>query len=158
MKMYFKQRMFSWTDCYDIYDEDGNVLFEVKGKFDFTHNLEIYNNRGQYLARIKQKFLTWLPQFEIFLDDECVGKIQKEFSFFHPRYDIDVCGWHIEGDAFGWDYSIVDASNQVVAIISKELFHWTDTYIIETDQQYALMVLLVVLAIDCDKCSSNNNG
>ena len=28
MKMYFKQRLFSWFDCYDIYDEDGNAVGE----------------------------------------------------------------------------------------------------------------------------------
>ena len=27
MKMYFKQRLFSWFDCYDIYDEDGHTLY-----------------------------------------------------------------------------------------------------------------------------------
>ena len=25
MKLLIKQRVFSWTDTYDIYDEDGNV-------------------------------------------------------------------------------------------------------------------------------------
>ena len=33
MKMLFKQRMFSWFDSYDIYDEYGNTLFVVKGSF-----------------------------------------------------------------------------------------------------------------------------
>ena len=28
----FKQRMFSWFDSYDIYDEYGNTLFVVKGQ------------------------------------------------------------------------------------------------------------------------------
>ena len=30
MRMYFKQRMFSWFDSYDIYDEQGNALYVVK--------------------------------------------------------------------------------------------------------------------------------
>ena len=34
MKLYFKQRMFSWFDSYDIYhmDENGAVAFTVEGK------------------------------------------------------------------------------------------------------------------------------
>ena len=32
MKLLFKQRMFSWFDSYDIYDEDGNTFFTVEGK------------------------------------------------------------------------------------------------------------------------------
>ena len=32
MRMLFQQRLFSWFDSYDIYDEAGNVLFVVKGQ------------------------------------------------------------------------------------------------------------------------------
>lgn len=32
MKMLFKQRLFSWFDSYDIYDEKGNVIYIVEGK------------------------------------------------------------------------------------------------------------------------------
>ena len=30
MKLLFKQRLFSWFDSYDIYDEAGNTAFVVK--------------------------------------------------------------------------------------------------------------------------------
>ncbi len=32
MKLLFKQRLFSWFDSYDIYDEYGNVIYTVKGE------------------------------------------------------------------------------------------------------------------------------
>ena len=32
MRMYFKQRLFSWFDSYDIFDEEGNTLYVVKGQ------------------------------------------------------------------------------------------------------------------------------
>ena len=31
MRLYFKQRFFSWFDSYDIYDEAGNVVYTVEG-------------------------------------------------------------------------------------------------------------------------------
>ena len=38
--------------------------------------------------------------------------------------------------------------------ISKELFNWTDTYVIDVpDPANALCTLMVALAIDADKCS-----
>ena len=53
-----------------------------------------------------------------------------------------------------WDYSILDAQGGEVARISKELFHWTDTYVLDVaDPDDALGVLLVALAIDAEKCS-----
>lgn len=46
-----------------------------------------------------------------------------------------------------------DGQRQVAAI-SKELFHLTDTYTIDVaDPRDALGALLVVLAIDAEKCS-----
>ena len=63
----------------------------------------------------------------------------------------------MEGDFFEWDYRVVSAAGQPVATISKELFHWTDTYVL--DVVYApdaLQVLMLVLAIDAEKCSRNN--
>ena len=46
---------------------------------------------------------------------------------------------------------------RTVASISKELFNWTDTYTIDVaDPGDALYALMVVLAIDAEKCSRND--
>ena len=38
MKLLFKQRMFSWFDSYDIYNEAGDAVYEVKGvPVSYTH-------------------------------------------------------------------------------------------------------------------------
>ena len=46
MRMYFKQRMFSWFDSYDIYDEQGNTLYVVKGQLAWGHCLKIFEWTG----------------------------------------------------------------------------------------------------------------
>ena len=154
MRLLFKQRLFSWFDSYDIYDEDGNVVYEVKGQLDWGHCLKVYQS-NVHLATIKQVLLTFIPRFEIYKDDQYVGSISKEFSFFVPRYNIDFNGWHIEGAIFEWDYQIYDGS-KVIASISKELFNLTDTYVLNIiDPKDALDVLAFVLAIDAEKCSRN---
>ena len=154
MRLLFKQRLFSWFDSYDIYDEDGNVVYEVKGQLDWGHCLKVYQS-NVHLATIKQVLLTFIPRFEIYKDDQYAGSVSKEFSFFVPRYNIDFNGWHIEGDIFEWDYQIYDGS-KVIARISKELFNLTDTYVLNIiDPKDALDVLAFVLAIDAEKCSRN---
>lgn len=47
MKLLFKQRLFSWFDSYDIYDEAGNTAFVVKGELAWGHLLRIYNSCGK---------------------------------------------------------------------------------------------------------------
>ena len=157
MKLLFKQRLFSWFDSYDIYDEAGNTAFVVKGELAWGHLLRIYNSCGKEVGYIKEKVFTWLPKFEMYVDSRYVGCISKELSLFRPRYNIDCNGWQIRGDWMEWDYSILDASGCPVASISKELFHLTDTYVIDVARpQDALCALMFVLAIDAEKCSRNN--
>ena len=156
MKLLFKQRLFSWFDSYDIYDEAGNTIYVVKGELSWGHLLRIYDAAGNDLGMIKEKVLTWLPKFEMYLGDRYIGCISKEFSFFKPRYIIDCNGWQINGDWLEWDYTIRNAAGQSVATVSKEIWNWTDTYTIDvSDPQDALCVLMMALAIDAEKCSRN---
>lgn len=38
MRLLFKQRLFSWFDSYDIFDENNNVVFTVKGQLAWGHS------------------------------------------------------------------------------------------------------------------------
>ena len=154
MKLLFKQRLFSWFDSYDIYDEAGNTVFVVKGQLAWGHRLKIYDAQGREIGTVKERILTFLPKFEMYLGDRYIGCISKEFTFFVPKYNIDCNGWHVHGDLFEWDYQILNSSGRPVANITKELWNWTDTYVIDVlDPQDALCALMLVLAIDAEKCS-----
>ena len=153
MRLYFKQRFFSWLDSYDIYDDEGNTAFTVEGKLSWGHCLHVNDAYGRHIGTLQEKVFTLLPQFEIYINDAYVGCIKKEFTFFKPQFTIDCNGWQVDGQWMEWDYTIMDGGRQVAAI-SKELFHWTDTYILDiADPRDALGVLLVALAIDAEKCS-----
>lgn len=154
MKLLFKQRFLSWFDSYDIYNEDGRVEYRVEGQFSWGHRLHIHNRYDEHIATLQQRVFTFLPAFDLYIGDQQIGTIQKEFSFFTPSYILDCKGWHIEGEFLEWDYEIKDQSGSVVATASKELFNWTDTYVIDAkNSEDALFVLMVVLAIDAEKCS-----
>ena len=156
MRLLFKQRMFSWFDSYDIFDEMGNNVFTVKGQLSWGHCFKIFDATGRELGTVRQRVLTWFPKFEMYLGEQYVGCISKEFSLFRPRFHIDCNGWRIEGNYFEWDYSILDSMGRRIATISKELFNFTDTYAINVyNPQDALCVLMMVLAIDAEKCSRN---
>lgn len=156
MKLLFKQRFFSWFDSYDIYDESGRTLYTVKGQLAWGHRLKVYDAHGREVGTVRERIITFLPKFEIYLGDQYVGCISKEFSLFKPRYNIDFNGWHIKGDFFEWDYTIINASGYTVATISKQLLRWTDTYVIDVaNPADALCALMFVIAIDAEKCSRN---
>ena len=157
MKLLFRQRAFSWFDSYDIYDENENTVYVVKGQLSWGHCLKIYDpEEQQELGTVKEEILTWLPKFELYEGETCIGTLKKELTFFKPKYNIDFNGWHVEGDVFEWDYTITGPDGGTVAAVSKEPFRWTDTYVLDiTDPKDALYVLMFVLAIDAEKCSRN---
>ena len=97
MKLLFKQRLFSWFDSYDIYDEAGNTVYVVKGQLSWGHKLVIYDAYGNEVGMVVQKVLTFLPKFEIYKNGSYIGCLSKEFSFLTPHYNIDYNGWHIDG-------------------------------------------------------------
>lgn len=157
MKLMFKQRLFSWFDSYDIYNEAGETVYTVKGQLSWGHCLKIFDAAGNECGMVKQRVLTFLPKFEIYLGENYIGCISKELTFLKPKYNIDYNGWHIDGNYFEWDYRIASKSGQHIATISKQLFNWTDTYVIEVyDPQDTLYALMFVLAIDAEKCSRNS--
>lgn len=158
MRLLIKQRVFSWTDTYDVFDEWENPKYFVKAEFfSLGHQIHIFDKiSGLEVGVVHQKLLTLMPKFLIEIDGTTVGTIQKKFTLLRPKYEIDCNGWRVEGDFLGWHYNVMMGSSTVMSI-SKEPFHWGDTYIIDfrnpTDE---IMGLLLAIAIDTANCSNKN--
>ena len=159
MKLCFKQRFFSWFDSYDIYDAStGATAFTVEGKLAWGHCLHILDAQGRHIATVKERVLTFLPKFDLYVGERSIGTIRKELTLFRPAFVLDFNGWRVQGSFLEWDYTIEDAAGRTVARIAKELLRWTDTYTIDVpDARDALCALMVVLAIDAEKCSRGSN-
>lgn len=156
MKLLFKQRLFSWFDSYDIYDEQGNVVFVVRGQLSWGHRLQIYDGADNWLGTVQEKVLTFLPAFDLYEGAQYIGRVKKELTFFIPKFYLECRDWSIEGDILEWDYQVQDNMGGVVAMVEKKLFNFTDTYEIDVaSSRDALHVLMIVLAIDAAKCSRN---
>lgn len=157
MKLLFKQRFFSWFDSYDIYNEAGETVYTVKGQLSWGHCLKIFDAHGNEIGTVKERVLTFLPKFEMYLGQQYIGCISKELTFLKPKYNLDCNGWHVEGNFLEWNYNILAPNGQPLATISKQIFNWTDTYVIDVaNPEDALCALMVVLAIDAEKCSNNS--
>lgn len=154
MQLLFKQRLFSWFDSYDIYDETGMPVFTVKGRLALGHLLEIHDRFGNHIGTVKEEIFRFLPQFAMYQGNHFSGKIKKKFTFFKPVFTLDYQGWSVTGDLWQWNYNVMDATGNAVAHIEKQLLRFTDTYVIDVVRpEDALISLMIVLAIDAAKCS-----
>lgn len=59
MKMLIKQRLISWLDSYDIYNEFSFKKYTVKGKIGFGNKLHILDSGGIHIATLKQDILSF---------------------------------------------------------------------------------------------------
>lgn len=156
MKLLIKQRVFSWSDTYDVYDEDGNVKYFVKGEFlSLGHRLHVHDAYQNEVGLIKEKFFSFLPVFDIEINGMELGRIEKKFTWLKPKYEVELNGWSVEGDFLGWEYDVFSGSSSVIHI-TKEWLHWGDTYVIDfVDPADELMGLLLVLSIDAANCTQD---
>lgn len=157
MRLLIKQRVFSWTDSYDVYDEEGNKKYFVKAELlSLGHRLHVYDSRDNEIGMIKEKLMTFMPAFEIVIDGVRKGMIQKKLTFLKPKYEVEFNGRRVEGDFLAWNYDVYAGGNSVIHI-TKELLHWGDTYVIDfADPADELMGLMLVVAIDAANCTDNN--
>jgi uncharacterized protein YxjI len=157
MKLYIKEKVFSWGEKFHVKDALGEDRYVVQGEiFSLGKKLHVYDMLGREVAFIKQELMTFLPCFSVFSDGEEIAQVKKEFSFLVPRYSIEGLGWEIEGSFWEHEYQITQNGLPIVTI-SKEWMTWGDSY--ELDIQNPadeIIALAVVLTIDCVREAQNN--
>lgn len=156
MSLIIRQRIFALTDTYDVCDHTGRPRYSVQTEF-FTigHKIHIYDcQTGAEVGRINERIFTFLQKAELTVRG-VPWLITRQFTFFKPHYTLD-CGWEIKGDFFGWDYQIVDRNGALIATISKELLHLSDTYTLTVnDPKDELAALMTAITIDMMNCRNN---
>lgn len=154
-RLLIKQRVFSWTDTYDVCDRSGLPKYYVKSEaFSIGHRIHIYlTENGREVGMIRERAFAFLEKADITVYGCELGCITKKITFFIPKYTIDYKGWQITGDIMGWDYSITDRNGENAASISRELLRWGDTYVLDVRRDDdELEALLTVIAIDMMNC------
>ena len=98
MKLYIREKVFSWGDKFFVKDEAGRDKYVVEGEiFSWGKKLHVYDMMGNEVAFIKQELWSWLPRYYVFCGDRQVAEIKKEFTFFFPKYSSEGLGWEIDG-------------------------------------------------------------
>ena len=77
-QLLIKQKVFSWTDTYDVYDSAGNPKYYVKADFfSIGHRIRIFDKAsGQELGIIQEKVLRIFKEFEIIINGNSQGIIK----------------------------------------------------------------------------------
>jgi len=157
MKLYLKQKVFSWRDRFFAKDENGNDRYAVEGEiFTWGKKLHVYDVNGKEAAYIRQKVWAWRPRFFVEIDGCVVCEIVKEFTFFKPSYRLEGLSWRLDGDFWAHEYSLTDGG-RVIMRLSKKWFTWGDSYELDiSNPRDELLCLCVALAVDCVLAMEND--
>lgn len=157
MKLYMKQKVFSWADTFTVKDAYGEDKYFIKGEvFSWGKKLHVYDRNNREVAFIRQKLWTFLPRYMVSVDGADVAEIVKEWTFLRPKYSIIGPGWEVDGNFWEHDYEVTGNGRPIVSI-RKEWMTWGDTYELDVaDPANEVMALAVVLAIDCVQATQQN--
>lgn len=157
MKLYIKQKVFSWAGKFNIADEHGNTRYYAEGQlFSWGKKLHIYNNCGRELAFIRQKLMSWLPRYYVEIDGVTVASVVKELTFFRQSYRVEGLPWQMKGDLWEHNYVMYDHSSNEIMRMRKAWFTWGDSYELEIfNPDNELLCLCVALAVDCAVAQSD---
>ena len=149
MKLYIKQKVFSFNDKFTVKDENGTDRYFVEGEiFTIGKKLHVYDENQVERIFFQQKVWSFLPRLFVYVDGQQIAEIVKEFSFLKPRYSVLGLDWEVVGNFWAHEYEIL-SQGRIVVSINKELLTWGDTYVLDiTDSRDELNALAVVLAID----------
>ncbi|NLC41686.1 MAG: hypothetical protein GX775_02385 [Erysipelothrix sp.] len=161
MKLHLKQKVFSFVGRFSIKDDQGSEKYYAESQIlSWGRKYRVYNQYHEEVIFIQEKIFSFLPKYFIRINGVDVARIEKQFTFFKPKYELIAHGWEIDGDWTGHDYDIKHQGN-LIASIRKEWFTWGDSYYVDiNDDQHELMCLAIVIAIDCvlDAQQANNNA
>ena len=149
MTLYLQEELFS-LDHFDIWDEDGNVKYQVERElFQFGRKLVVVDMQGCEVCFVQHIPFSIPCAYELAVPGGSV-QLDRHFSFFTQQYTIDELGWKVAGSFMSLEFEITQGDRRV-AYIEKAFPAFHDRYRLEIeDPKDELTALCVVLAIDVE--------
>ena len=147
MKLLFEDKIISWLDSFDIFDEIGRKLFRVEArKSGAGKRLKVYASylHNKSVATLKESF-DEAPAVEIKHGTRFVSVVRylKTRRFF----DLGFINWYAAGNFESGDFSIYDANNRTVAEVEAKSTNQGYSRVIDTLPEYTLHSLTFTLAV-----------
>ena len=149
MTLYMQEEIFSF-DHFDIWDEDGNVKYQVERElFQFGRKLIVRDAQGTEICFVQHIPFSIPCAYELAVPGGSV-ELNRHFSFFTQQYSVDALGWDVSGSFMSLEFEITQGERRV-AYIEKAWPAFHDRYKLEiADEKDELTALCVVLAIDIE--------
>ena len=158
---YLKQKVFSLTDRYKVFDENQNIIFYVKSKAFSLHNKMKFIDQASdtVIYNFRRKLFRIMPVYEMLdTDMNVIATVKRKFSFLRAKVVVEKEGmnFNIDGNYFAHSFQILNDQDEV-ASVTKKWLSWGDSYqvSIADDKSEAFYLALVILI---DRMFHENKG
>jgi uncharacterized protein YxjI len=157
MKLFMKQKAFSWRDKFTIWNEQLQERWFAQGEFfSWGRKLHIFDAHGREVAFVRKKLVSFLPKYYIELDGKTYSLV-KAFTLFKPRFYLEGANWTISGNFLAHEYNVSSGGLPIMSI-SKHWLTIGDSYELNIPQtENELLALCVALAIDCINADASSS-
>ena len=155
MKLLFKQQP-SFIFRFYVTNQNNEMLHIIKRKMAITYQLYIYDAHENIVAKIKEDSVS--AAFFIYKNEEYIGAIEKEFSYFIPYFFVDYRKWNVSGEYVEYDYEVKDEKGYLIGRIEKIPWNILDTYDISVAlKEDILDFVILTTIIDIEKARRNRH-
>ena len=147
MKMLFEEKIVSWLDSFDVFDEIGRKLFRIEAKKDGGgKRIKVY---ASYLHNKSVATLKERPEEAPAVEIKHGTRFVSVVRYLKPRrfFDLGFIDWYAAGNFRTGDFFIYDANNRTVASIGTAFTRQGDFRVIDTLPEYTLHSLTFTLAV-----------
>ncbi len=155
MKLYIKEKRFSWRDQLIVRDEQDQLIYKIKSeRMTIGNKVHIYDHNEKKVLSIEEKKIGLAPKYIIYQQGEKIATVKKESNLFASDYEIDKVNWKIKGNVEEEDYEIKSGFSEI-ASFKKKWFSYGDSYVLnikeEKDAQLALGIVIAIWCLQIDE-------
>lgn len=152
MKVYIKNKFWSWGGGSSVVDENKEEVFNVKGRaFSITRVKYVCDKEGNRLFKIRNKWFNWFVHKAFIYDANKTKIATVKDKWLNLKQEYFVLGYKdeikIQGNFFGLTTQILK-NGEVVGTIRRQITFITDAFELEANEEDIPFLVALVIAID----------
>ena len=120
---YFSEDFKLTGQKFELYDKDGNVLYEVNGTMPLI-NLYIYDNNHEEIFKMTKEIGQVLTKYKFYYKGEPYGVLEKQFKLVRHKFEMDINEGKIElteyTGSIGHNYTVT-VNGEIIGSIMDNL-------------------------------------
>jgi uncharacterized protein YxjI len=162
--LYTSSKVFTLHHRIEITDENENVVYRAETQFPSIHDkTDIYRADGSHVAHMERKIFTLHERRFIQMSSGVEFQLSNElFHLVRDVTNIEGLGWVLEGNLLQLNFTLKDASGNLIAVVGQKLFSIHDKYsldIYQTEHEETAVAILVALQhMITDRAAASSGG